>query len=170
MLNASRQRDEQHQRLIILSPSRTFRSSQEQAMPSEGGRVSCDPNPVPGGEDSRCTAEANPGYAFSQWSGDCQGSVSPCTLSTVLTEQSVTALFASDRDGDGVPDDEDAFPDDPNESADRDGDGVGDNGDNCPAVFNPDQADSDGDGVGDACPLCEECLPRWGGWRSILLR
>lgn len=34
-----------------------------------------------------------------------------------------------DRDGDGVPDDVDAFPDDPTEWADSDGDGLGDNGD-----------------------------------------
>ena len=34
-----------------------------------------------------------------------------------------------DSDGDGVPDDEDAFPDDPTEWADSDGDGVGDNSD-----------------------------------------
>jgi hypothetical protein len=34
-----------------------------------------------------------------------------------------------DSDGDGVPDGEDAFPDDPNEWADSDGDGMGDNED-----------------------------------------
>lgn len=37
-----------------------------------------------------------------------------------------------DTDGDGVPDDEDAFPDDPNESKDSDGDGIGDNADTAP--------------------------------------
>ena len=37
-----------------------------------------------------------------------------------------------DRDHDGVPDDLDAFPDDPNESADSDGDGIGDNADFAP--------------------------------------
>lgn len=37
-----------------------------------------------------------------------------------------------DSDGDGVPDDEDAFPDDPSEWADSDGDGVGDNADAYP--------------------------------------
>lgn len=35
----------------------------------------------------------------------------------------------NDRDGDGTPDAEDAFPDDPNESADNDGDTIGDNSD-----------------------------------------
>jgi hypothetical protein len=53
-----------------------------------------------------------------------------------------------DSDGDGVPDGEDAFPDDPNEWADSDGDGVGDNGDAFPN--DPKEwADSDSDGVGD---------------------
>jgi len=53
-----------------------------------------------------------------------------------------------DTDGDGVPDQQDAFPLDPNESQDTDGDGVGDNAD----VFPNDpteSADSDGDGIGD---------------------
>ena len=33
-----------------------------------------------------------------------------------------------DSDNDGVPDNEDAFPNDPNESVDSDGDGIGDRG------------------------------------------
>lgn len=44
-----------------------------------------------------------------------------------------------DSDGDGVPDDEDAFPDDPTEWSDNDGDGLGDNAD----------PDDDNDGVDD---------------------
>ena len=55
---------------------------------------------------------------------------------------------AKDSDGDGVNDDEDAFPDDPSETADTDKDGVGDNAD----VFPNDPtetADCDNDGVGD---------------------
>lgn len=54
----------------------------------------------------------------------------------------------TDNDGDGVPNDSDAFPNDPSEQVDSDGDGVGDNAD----VFPNDpseQGDSDGDGVGD---------------------
>ncbi len=57
----------------------------------------------------------------------------------------------ADDDNDGVPDDEDAFPTDPDESVDSDGDGVGDNSDNCPNLSNSGQTDSDGDGQGDAC-------------------
>jgi len=37
-----------------------------------------------------------------------------------------------DTDDDGVPDEQDAFPNDPKEWKDTDGDGVGDNGDGCP--------------------------------------
>ncbi|MFK7888179.1 MAG: PA14 domain-containing protein [Gammaproteobacteria bacterium] len=53
-----------------------------------------------------------------------------------------------DSDGDGVPDADDAFPNDPNETTDTDADGVGDNADAFPN--NPDETtDTDGDGVGD---------------------
>ena len=45
-----------------------------------------------------------------------------------------------DDDGDGVPDADDAFPLDPNETKDTDGDGIGDNADE----------DADGDGVKDS--------------------
>ncbi|HUR24883.1 MAG TPA: thrombospondin type 3 repeat-containing protein [Candidatus Thermoplasmatota archaeon] len=60
----------------------------------------------------------------------------------------VASVIEPDSDGDGVPDGQDAFPDDPAEWADTDGDGVGDNAD----VFPNDAtetADADGDGVGD---------------------
>jgi hypothetical protein len=53
-----------------------------------------------------------------------------------------------DTDGDGVADDDDAFPNDPNETADTDGDGVGDNGDAFPNDAS-ETTDTDGDGVGD---------------------
>jgi hypothetical protein len=54
----------------------------------------------------------------------------------------------ADSDGDGVGDNGDAFPNDPNETEDSDGDGVGDNGDAFPEDPNETE-DSDGDGVGD---------------------
>ncbi len=57
----------------------------------------------------------------------------------------------ADCDGDGINDNQDLFPLDPNEQIDTDGDVVGDNGDNCPVVFNPSQLDTDGDGEGNAC-------------------
>ncbi|WP_217631892.1 thrombospondin type 3 repeat-containing protein [Thiohalomonas denitrificans] len=53
-----------------------------------------------------------------------------------------------DADNDGVPDEEDAFPYDPDETTDTDGDGVGDNADQFPEDPN-ETTDTDGDGVGD---------------------
>lgn len=47
-----------------------------------------------------------------------------------------TTFDAFDGDGDGVPDEEDAFPEDPTESQDTDGDGVGDNADFAASVSN----------------------------------
>ena len=47
-----------------------------------------------------------------------------------------TTFDAFDGDGDGVPDVNDAFPNDPDESKDTDGDGVGDNADLAPSVAN----------------------------------
>jgi hypothetical protein len=47
-----------------------------------------------------------------------------------------TTFDAFDGDGDGVPDVDDAFPNDPDESKDTDGDGVGDNADLAPSVAN----------------------------------
>ncbi len=67
----------------------------------------------------------------------------------------------TDGDLDGVPDADDAFPNDPAEWADTDGDGVGDNAD----VFPNDPtewADTDGDGIGDnsdATPDGNEITP-----------
>ncbi len=63
-----------------------------------------------------------------------------------LVEITLDAVI--DSDGDGVPDDQDDFPNDPTETTDSDGDGVGDNADAFPN--DPGEtADSDGDGVGD---------------------
>jgi hypothetical protein len=54
-------------------------------------------------------------------------------LLVVLCE---TTFDAFDGDGDGVPDVDDAFPEDPTESKDTDGDGVGDNADIVASVSN----------------------------------
>jgi len=60
-----------------------------------------------------------------------------------------SVINPADRDQDGVPDKDDAFPNDPNESTDTDSDGVGDNAD----AFPTDPAasvDTDGDGYPDS--------------------
>jgi hypothetical protein len=56
-----------------------------------------------------------------------------------------------DSDGDGVGDNSDAFPLDAREQSDSDGDLVGDNTDNCLLAVNLNQADFNSDGLGDAC-------------------
>jgi hypothetical protein len=66
---------------------------------------------------------------------------------TYSTESGVLYLPSPDSDGDGVPDDEDAFPADPTEWVDTDGDGVGDNADALPNDPN-ETVDTDGDGIG----------------------
>lgn len=65
-----------------------------------------------------------------------------------LDNDGVPNVADIDRDGDGVRDWNDAFPEDAAESEDSDGDGVGNNADAFP--FDPsEQNDTDGDGVGD---------------------
>jgi len=73
------------------------------------------------------------------------------TATAIVTELSLD-LSATDSDGDGIADGQDAFPDDPNESEDTDGDGVGDNADQFP-TDPTEQADTDADGVGDNADL-----------------
>jgi hypothetical protein len=57
-------------------------------------------------------------------------------------------IFMHDGDGDGVPDNQDAFPNDTSESRDTDKDGVGDNADAFPNDPN-ETSDFDDDGIGD---------------------
>ena len=57
--------------------------------------------------------------------------------------------LGTDSDGDGVPDEDDAFPNDPNESVDTDGDGIGNNAD----------TDDDGDGMPDDFELANGLDP-----------
>lgn len=74
-----------------------------------------------------------------------------------------------DSDGDGVPDEDDAFPFDPSEHADSDGDGVGDNADAFP--HDPSETnDSDGDGIGDnSDPYPNDPLNGGDGGQVVLL-
>lgn len=69
-----------------------------------------------------------------------------CSLVNYRSE--LFTIINPDRDGDGVLNEDDAFPDDPTETTDSDNDGVGNNSDAFP--YNPTEtADSDGDGYGD---------------------
>ena len=84
----------------------------------------------------------------------------------------VVAQGPSDRDGDGVPDDNDACPDKPGPAEylgcpDRDGDGIPDHADRCPDApedFDgnddydgcPEEEDRDGDGIMDKVDACPD--------------
>jgi uncharacterized repeat protein (TIGR02543 family) len=63
------------------------------ANPANGGTVSCTSNPVPHGGSSTCTATANAGFTFANWSGNCSGST--CVLTGVTSAKSVTANFTA---------------------------------------------------------------------------
>jgi hypothetical protein len=77
-----------------------------------------------------------------------------------------------DTDGDGIPDNEDAFPSDPNETIDTDGDGTGNNadpdddGDGMPDDwesqygFNPLENDASGDADGDGVTNLDEYIAK----------
>lgn len=79
-------------------------------------------------------------YVFAQ---DLSGNVALSNETPVVVN-----VYTDDADGDGVPDSQDAFPNDSNETADSDGDGVGDNSDEFPTDVN-ESIDSDNDGLGD---------------------
>ena len=67
----------------------------------------------------------------------------PAELTLSVEEEGIDGGLPGDRDGDGVGDTLDAFPDDPQEWDDTDGDGIGDNAD----------SDDDGDGRSDLMEL-----------------
>jgi|GEM_PF-6573339 len=73
---------------------------------------------------------------------------------TTLVTNIVLTAGNLDTDGDGHPDDVDAFPNDPTEWADTDGDGVGDNSDAFP-LDPTESVDTDGDGVGNNADACD---------------
>ncbi|WP_144011821.1 fibronectin type III domain-containing protein [Vandammella animalimorsus] len=59
--------------------------------PAGSGTVTCTPSTVPDGGSSSCTATANSGYTFVDFSGDCSGT--SCNLTNVTGPKSVTANF-----------------------------------------------------------------------------
>ena len=72
-----------------------------------------------------------------------------CSVSmVVLFSSGCLDLNPKDSDDDGVPDEDDVFPNDPSEWQDSDNDGYGDNADAFPFDSN-EWNDSDGDGLGD---------------------
>ena len=62
------------------------------------------------------------------WAG-CGSSLYPSIAEEPFSRGAGSVLAPIDSDGDGVPDDRDDFPHDPNETTDTDGDGIGNNAD-----------------------------------------
>jgi hypothetical protein len=100
-----------------------------------------------GGADSEMLDTAGQGAAVV--SGNGGGGHTAGTSSAGVAGSSGAQVGAPDRDGDGVPDADDAFPDDPTEWLDTDRDGVGDNAD-----ISPNNPLSCGDSDRDGCDDC----------------
>ena len=87
--------------------------------------------------------------------GTLIGTATSYTFNNVNQDHTITASFVyvdpnpADSDGDGVPDTQDAFPDDPTETTDTDGDGYGNNSDD----------DDDGDQMPDAWEIENDLDP-----------
>ena len=74
------------------------------------------------------------------------------TNAFAVAQNGIILHFANDFDNDGILNETDNCPYDPNPGQfDADNDGVGDICDNCITISNPDQGDFDRDGTGDAC-------------------
>ncbi len=87
--------------------------------------------------------------------GTLIGTATSYTFNNITQDHTITASFVyvdpnpADSDGDGVPDEQDAFPLDPTETIDTDGDGTGNNSD----------LDDDGDGMPDAWEIVNNLDP-----------
>ena len=83
------------------------------------------------------------------------GTATSYTFNNITADHTITASFVYvdpnpvDSDGDGVPDTQDAFPSDPDETIDTDGDGTGNNAD----------IDDDDDGMPDAWEIANNLDP-----------
>jgi hypothetical protein len=86
--------------------------------------------------------------------GTLIGTATSYTFTNVTGDHTITASFVyvdpnPDSDGDGVPDAQDAFPQDPDETTDTDNDGIGNNADE----------DDDDDGMPDAWEIVNNLNP-----------
>lgn len=126
------------------------------ASPSTGGSVNVSPAPGSGGTYTwsgtvTLTATPNPSFEFLYWTGDASGALA--TTQIVMDADKIASArfraIVQDSDGDGVPDNIDAFPTDPAESVDTDHDGIGNNAD----------PDDDGDGMPDTWELANNLDP-----------
>ncbi|MBK8914899.1 MAG: immunoglobulin domain-containing protein [Phycisphaerales bacterium] len=153
--------------------------------------------PAPNSGFIAISAGLDHSLAIRDQSGGCCYSVGGCQLETIAGCATAGGVFLGigvacgpDTDGDGVPDDCDGCPNDPNKTApgqcgcgipdtDSDGDGTPDCLDGCPAdpgktaagqcgCGTPD-TDTDGDGVADCIDTCPS-VGRSYGWRFATFR
>ena len=85
-----------------------------------------------------------------QWTDQAKGN----QRWTFLLQDTTAPDDTTDSDGDGILDNDDDFPFDPDN--DVDGDGISGHIDNCPNDSNEDQNNADGDDVGDACDTSDD--------------
>ena len=84
--------------VINISPTGDMYTLETNVSGNTGGSVLRDPD-RPGynpGESVTLTAVAEPGYTFSEWSGDLTGSTNPATV-TMNSDLSITASFTQDE-------------------------------------------------------------------------
>ena len=123
---------------ITISPSRSNNSASADSVGGGvlvGGQKKC-------GSVTVDTSKLSPGTNFSA------RITFPSDANALSVNVTGSVADLLDTDGDGIADENDAFPDDPNESVDTDADGIGDNTDAFPMDAS-ESADTDGDGVGD---------------------
>ena len=123
---------------ITISPSRSNNSAIADSVGGGvlvGGQKKC-------GSVTVDTSKLSPGTNFSA------RITFPSDANALSVNVTGSVADLLDTDGDGIADENDAFPDDPNESVDTDADGIGDNTDAFPMDAS-ESADTDGDGVGD---------------------
>ena len=118
-----------------------------------GGAMSSTPETTVSGTSVNLSGSAGDVLVVHVAALSTDGEVGPLSEASNPIEFVAAPPAPSDRDGDGIPDGGDAFPDDPREGADSDGDGVGDNADafpNDPTRTTQDESPSE-----DSPALCE---------------
>ncbi|GAA4814070.1 hypothetical protein GCM10023330_22290 [Litoribaculum gwangyangense] len=125
-----------------------------QASPQSGGTVSPSSGTYEEGSSVIITATPSDNFVFINWTGAASGFNNPVNI-TVNSNVTVTAVFESDDDNDGIPNSADLCPDTPegenvdndgcsNRQYDDDNDGVPNSADTCPDTPEGESVNSNG--------------------------